>query len=132
SASSTTASSKAQAKGSHSNRVEARISELRSKLKITPQQEDKWKNVTDIMRQNAQTLDSLTETRMHSNHKMTAIEDLQSYSQVADAHAEGLKKFVPAFQSLYDSMSDAQKKQADALFQGHSRMATTKSAKAHS
>jgi len=31
-------------------------------------------------------------------------------------HAEGLKKFLPVFETLYGSMSDAQKAQADTLF----------------
>jgi hypothetical protein len=120
----TTSSSKIVGKSSHTDRVEARIADLRSKLKITPDQEDKWNNVTQVMRENAQKLDSLTQTRIQNTNKMTAIEDLNSYSQIADAHAEGLKKFIPAFQALYDSMPDAQKKQADAMFQpGQGRMA---------
>ena len=77
------------------------------------------------MRDNAQNLDSLTQARLQNAGRMTAVDDLNSYSQIADAHAEGLKKFVPAFQALYDSMSDTQKKQADAFFQhGNSRMAS--------
>ena len=121
----TASSPKTIGKTSHTDRVEARVAELRSKLKITPDQEDKWNNVTQVMRENAQKLDSLTQTRIQTANKMTAVEDLNSYSQIADAHAEGLKKFIPAFQALYDSMSDAQKKQADAMFQpGQSRMAS--------
>jgi len=121
----TASSSKTIGKTSHADRVEGRIAELRSKLKITPDQENKWNNVTQVMRENAQKMDSLTQTRTQSANKMTAVEDLNSYSQIADAHAEGLKKFIPAFQGLYDSMSDAQKKQADALFQpGQNRMAS--------
>lgn len=121
----TASSSKTIGKTSHSDRVEARIGDLRSKLKITPDQEDKWNNVTEVMRENAQKLDSLTQTRIQTANRMTAVEDLKSYSQIADAHAEGLKKFIPAFQALYDSMSDVQKKQADAMFQpGQRRMAS--------
>jgi len=39
---------------------------------------------------------------------MTAVDNLQSYSAIVEAHAEGLKKFVPAFEALYTSMSDTQ------------------------
>jgi hypothetical protein len=120
-----TSTSKTVGKMGHADRVEARIAELRGKLRITPDQEDKWNSVTQVMRDNAQKLDSLNQARTQNAGRMTAVEDLNSYSQIADAHAEGLKKFVPAFQALYDSMSDAQKKQADALFQpGNSRMAS--------
>lgn len=118
--------------GSHGDRVEARIAELRSKLKITPQQEGQWNEVTQVMRDNARTLDSLAQSRVENRGKMTAVEDLQSYSQIADAHAEGLKKFVPAFQALYDTMSESQKKQADVLFQGRNRMASKSPSKRHS
>jgi len=120
-----TSTSKTVGKGTHADRVEARITELRSKLKITPEQEDKWNNLTQVMRDNAQKLDSLTQARTQNAGKTTAIDDLNSYSQIADAHADGVKKFVPAFQALYDSMSEPQKKHADALFQpGNGRMAS--------
>jgi hypothetical protein len=48
----------------------------------------------------------------------TALDDLKSYAEIATAHAEGLKKFLPVFETLYGSMSDAQKAQADTLFRG--------------
>ena len=37
-----------------------------------------------------------------------------------------MSKFVPAFQALYDSMSDAQKKTADAMFRSRVRSAAAK------
>lgn len=52
---------------------------------------------------------------------MTAVDDLKLYSALADAHAEGLKQFIPVFEALYASMSDVQKQQADALFRQHHR-----------
>jgi hypothetical protein len=50
---------------------------------------------------------------------MTAVDDLKSYGEIANAHADGIKKFIPVFESLYASMSDAQKKSADTLFRRH-------------
>ena len=120
------------AKGSHSDRVESRISEMHTKLKITPAQEGQWNNVAQVMRDNAKTLDTLTQARVSNASTMTAIADLKSYSEITDAHAEGLKKFVAAFQPLYDSMSDAQKKAADMLFQGHHGGGSRTTAKTHS
>ncbi len=96
--------------------VEARIKELQAKLHITPTQEALWQNVTQIMRDNAQTMDALTQARTDKVKTMTAVDNLQSYSAIVEAHAEGLKKFVPAFEALYASMSDAQKHQADNVF----------------
>ena len=106
----------ASTRPSHVNRVEARIKELHAKLHITPSQEDLWKNVTAVMRDNAQTLDALAQARVDQAQTMTAVDDLKSYSAITDAHAEGLKKFIPAFEALYTSMSDAQKKNVDTLF----------------
>jgi hypothetical protein len=119
-------------KGSHSEKVESRISEMHTKLKITPAQEGLWNNVAQVMRDNATTLDTLTQARISNANTMTAIADLKSYSEITDAHAEGLKKFVAAFQPLYDSMSDAQKKAADMLFQGHHGGRSRTASKTHS
>jgi hypothetical protein len=121
------------AKASGVNRVEARITMLHATLKITPAQEELWTQVTQVMRDNAQTMEALTKARAAQAKTMTAVEDLNSYSEIAEAHAAGLKKFVPVFQALYASMSDAQKAQADTLFRGHgpSRTAAKKKAKSH-
>ena len=104
----------ASARPSRVEHVEARIKELQAKLHITPTQEALWQNVTQIMRDNAQTMDGLTQAR--TDKTMTAVDNLQSYSAIVEAHAEGLKKFVPAFEALYASMSDTQKHQADNVF----------------
>ena len=106
----------ASARPSRVEHVEARIKELQAKLHITPTQEALWQNVTQIMRDNAQTMDALTQARTDKVKTMTAVDNLQSYSAIVEAHAEGLKKFVPAFEALYASMSDAQKHQADNVF----------------
>jgi hypothetical protein len=47
---------------------------------------------------------------------MTAVDDVKSYAAIADAHADGLKKFVSVFEALYNSMSDEHKKNADNVF----------------
>jgi hypothetical protein len=106
----------ASARPSRAEHVEARIKELQAKLHITQTQEPLWQNVTQIMRDNAQTMDGLTQARIDKAKSMTAVDNLQSYSAIVEAHAEGLKKFVPAFEALYASMSDAQKHQADNVF----------------
>lgn len=72
---------------------------------------------TPFMRDNAGTMDSLRQARTSQANSMTAVDDLKSYSQIADAHADGIRKLTPAFQALYDSMSDVQKKNADLIFQ---------------
>ena len=41
---------------------------------------------------------------------------LKSYGEIIEANATGIKNFVAAFEPLYSSMSDAQKKVADGVF----------------
>ena len=100
---------------SHLARVETRIKEFHTKLHITPDQEGLWQQVTTVMRDNAHTLDVLIEAQAAQARTTTALDDLRAYSALADAHAEGLKKLLAAFEPLYASLSAAQKQQADTL-----------------
>ncbi|MBI4767418.1 MAG: Spy/CpxP family protein refolding chaperone [Deltaproteobacteria bacterium] len=97
-------------------RTEARIKDLETALKITPEQQGLWKALTQVMRDNAKTLEDLAKARADKSKEMNAVEDLKSYSQFAQAQVEGLKKYIPAFEALYNSMSNEQKKNADVLF----------------
>ena len=108
-------------KASKTERVEARIKELHSKLKITPAQGGLWDNVTKVMRDNAITMEALIKARSEKAGTANAVDDLKSYSGIAEAHADGLKKFIPVFEPLYASMSDSQKKDADTLFHHRGR-----------
>jgi len=98
------------------DRVEARITDMHAKLKITQAQEDQWAKVAQVMRDNEKAIEPLIKTRAENAKTMTAIDDLKSYAAVADAHADGLRKFTPVFEALYAGMSDDQKKEADFLF----------------
>ena len=120
---------KTPAKVSKVDRTEARIKDLQAKLKITPAQEELWNKVTQVMRDNAKTMDALMQARFEKAKAMTAVEDLKSYGEITQAHADGLKNFIPVFEALYAGMSDEQKKEADTLFRygGHHRKAKGKS-----
>ena len=98
------------------DRVEARIHDMHGKLNITAAQEDQWQQVAEVMRDNEAAIEPLVKDRKTNANTMTAIDDLKSYAAITDAHSEGIKKFTAAFATLYDGMSDAQKKDADALF----------------
>ena len=102
--------------------VEVRIKDLHAKLKITPAQEDLWKNVTQAMRDNATAMKARRKARAEKAPTMTAVEDLTSYAESVEAHAAGIKTFVPVFAALYDSMSDTQKKNADTIAPGGANM----------
>jgi hypothetical protein len=103
-------------KDAHEDRAELRVKDMHAKLKITPAQEAEWAKVAQTMRENAKTMDTLTQARMDHAKSMTAVDDLKSYGEIADAHADGIKKLTPTFAALYADMSDSQKKEADALF----------------
>ncbi len=120
---------KTSARASKVDRTEARIKDLHARLKITPAQEDLWNKVTEVMRDNAKAMDTLNQARYEKAKTMTAVEDLKSYSEVVQAHADGLKNFVPVFEELYVSMSDDQKKYSDMLFHqgGHHKKSKGKS-----
>jgi hypothetical protein len=57
---------------------------------------------------------------------MTAVDAVKSYAAVIEAHEVGMNKFVPAFQALYESMSNAQKKTADSMFESRVMTAAAK------
>jgi hypothetical protein len=106
------------AASSRQSRIDAYINNMHKRLKVTSEQETQWNAVAQVMRDNAEDIDKLASDRRAKRSSMTAVDDLQSYEAIADAHADGLKKLVPAFSALYDSMSDTQKKNADQVF-GH-------------
>jgi|SRR5579872_48872 protein CpxP len=97
--------------------VEQRITKLHAELKITPDQEAKWNAVAQAMRDNAANMDKLVaEKHQQAPQNMTAVDDLKTYQQFAQAHVDGLKNLTSAFSSLYNAMSDQQKKNADQVF----------------
>jgi len=100
----------------HEDRAELRIKDMHAKLKITQGQEEQWARVAQIMRENAKIMDALTQTRHDHARDMTAIDDLKSYGEITDAHADGIKKLTTVFAALYADMSPTQKKEADTLF----------------
>ena len=110
------------AKPSGEDRVEARITSMHAKLKITQAQEDQWTKVAQVMRDNEKAVEPLIKARRENGKTMTAVDDLKSYGEITDAHADGIKKFTPVFAALYAGMSDAQKQEADALFRHGGKM----------
>jgi protein CpxP len=104
--------------------VEAHIKDLHNKLKITSAEEDQWNKVAQVMRDNAAQMTDLMSKREANEYTMTAVDDLNSYGEIAQAHADGVKKMSAVFEPLYSSMPDAQKKTADAVF--HPRQHTAK------
>jgi hypothetical protein len=105
--------------------VEQRLTTLHKQLKVTAAQEDRWKDFATTVRDN--------ETRMHDHlvkrhqaRTANAVEDLRSYGEITDEHAEAIKRLVKPFEALYNTMSDAQKKNADQVFARYEGRADTR------
>ena len=96
--------------------VDRKIADLKKQLKITPQQEPQFDAFAQVMRSNAQELDQAM--RQAPSGPPNAVEELKRFAQFTETQANGLKRLVPALQSLYDSLSDPQKKTADQVLAG--------------
>lgn len=106
------------AKPRSNSQVEAHITQLHKQLKITQDQESDWNKMAQDMRDSAQQMSSLVAQRNDAakGKPMNAVDNLKNYAEIADAHADSLKKITPDFEALYDKMSPAQQKTADHLF----------------
>jgi len=92
------------------------IKDLHAKLKITAAEESQWATVAQTMRDSAAELDTAIDKRQSMQGKATAIDDLNAYGDIAQAHADSVKKLAAVFSPLYASMPDDQKKVADDVF----------------
>ena len=109
------AAAQAAGKARHEQRVEDRIKYLHTQLKITSAQEAQWNAFADVMRSNGETMGKLFEQR-HASANASALDDMKQYAEITQAHADGTKKLVDAFEPLYNSFSPEQKKLADDTF----------------
>jgi protein CpxP len=118
---STPSSAMATADAKRDAAVEKHIKELHATLKITPAEETQWGDVAATMRENARDLDRAIDKRSANKANASAVDDLNAYADIAQAHANGVKKLAGAFSGLYSVMSDDQKKEADEVFshRGH-------------
>ncbi len=96
--------------------AEQRITDLHARLHITAQQQSQWDQFAQVMRDNAKDIDQAYQQRAASMVSMNAVENMQSYAKIEQSRVQDLQKLVPAFQTLYASLSDQQKQQADQLF----------------
>ena len=112
-----------------SDRIERRIRDLHKRLHITAAQDAQWNDLAQVMRDNAKAMVDLQQQQAADASSMSAVDVVKPYGAVIEAHEAGMKKYIPAFETLYNSMSDAQKKAADALFRSRQRATAKKEAK---
>ncbi len=97
-------------------RVDKRITRLHQQLKITPDQETAWTAFAQVMRDNVTSIDKAYKDRSASLETMSAPDNMRNFAQIEQARADGVQKLATSFQTLYDALSDSQKKTADTLF----------------
>src|SRR6516162_11554164 len=105
--------------GTAKERVEQRIKELHAQLRSTAAERPQWDQFVQVMRENARDMDQAWLQRVDQFQSMNALQNMQSYEQIAEQHAQHLQKLVPAFQSLYNAMPDQQKQLADQVFRAN-------------
>ena len=101
--------------------VEKHITRLHDELKVTAAQEDGWKAVAQVLRDNAESMKGLYGGKRDSHDHLSAVDVLARHSTFAQAHAVATKKFADAFTQFYAGLSDEQKKAADKLFRHHGK-----------
>ena len=112
-------------------RVERRIKELHGQLQITPAEEPQWNEFAQVMRENARDMDQAFMQRAQQHPTMNAVQNMQSYEQLSEEHAQRVQKLLPAFQKLYDAMPDAQKRVADQVFRANAEKHMENTAQSH-
>ena len=112
-------------------RVERRIKELHTQLRITPAEEPQWNQFAQVMRENARDMDEAFMQRAQQYPTLNAVQNMQSYEQIAEDHAKRVQKLVPAFQNLYDAMPDQQKQLADQVFRANAEKHMHRAAQSH-
>ena len=100
-------------------RVERYIKELHARLQITPAEEPQWNQFAEVMRGNARDMDQALMQRAEQFSSMNAVQNMQSYEQLAEAHAQRVQKLIPAFENLYNAMPEQQKQLADQVFRAN-------------
>ena len=104
--------------------TEQRIAGMQSQLAITPAEMPQWNAFAQVMRENAQTTDTLFRQRAAGAPTMNASANMMSYAQVSRAYADGTEKLAAAFQAFYGVLSAQQKQAADTLFQQQAAQGT--------
>ena len=110
------AKAESAAPGKHMESLDGHIANLHKQLGITADQETEWKNLARAMQDNTAALQAVYDKWKPSSGEFNALDNLKFHADIAGAQAQAMQKLVAAFEALYNKMSDAQKKNADAVF----------------
>lgn len=96
--------------------VDAYIDQMHAMLQITPAEQSEWDKFAAVMRQGAAGMHQAFQARGAALPTMTAVQNMQSYADLAARHAKDMQALAAAFQTLYAAMPPAQQQNADAVF----------------
>jgi hypothetical protein len=88
---------------------------LHDRLGITAEQEELWGKVSQAIHDNALALGPLARERRRATLSGTAPELMHAYEALGNAQLDGQRKLIAAFEPLYASLSESQKKIADSI-----------------
>jgi hypothetical protein len=98
--------------------VEGRLAFLKTELKITPAQEPQWNKFADAFRSVAKSAQGMHHQMMGGGQAATAPQRLDAYEKMLTVRLDAVRTVRAAFDPLYASLSDEQKKTADELMSG--------------
>jgi predicted lipid-binding transport protein (Tim44 family) len=100
--------------------VEGRLAFLKTELKITPAQEPQWTKFSDTVRSTAKTAQAAMPAMMQGGGEQapTASDRLGHYEKRLASRLETVRALKGAFDPLYATFSDEQKKAANELLMG--------------
>jgi periplasmic protein CpxP/Spy len=93
----------------------ARVKYLHDRLRITAEQEELWDKVGQAMHDNALALAPLLKQRLRATTSGSGPELLHAYEALGETQVDSQRKIIAAFEPLYASLSESQKKIADAV-----------------
>jgi cell pole-organizing protein PopZ len=97
-------------------KLDAHINDLHKQLAITPAQESEWNRFAAVMHDNAAAMHAALDERGTRLTDMNAVDNMQSYAELARVHADNMQKLAASFKTLYASFSEQQKQTADTIF----------------
>jgi hypothetical protein len=97
---------------------EGRVAFLKAELAITDAQASVWEAYAAALKKNMQGMQGMRETMMAARAGKTPVARLDAHVTAMQGRLQALKDLKPMLTSLYDALSDDQKKTADQLLTG--------------
>ena len=113
------------------SRVQQHIEQLHKQLEITPAQQSQWDQFAQVMQQNAADIRNAIEQRGQELNSMNALQNMQSYTHLAEIHAEDMRRLTAAFSQLYDALTPQQRQNADEVFRYRAENTARRHGQAH-